>query len=53
MARNEVLCPICSADIPLSGDERGGEEIFCTVCGAPCKLTGDAQAGDCQAEEDF
>ena len=53
MAKNEVLCPICSADIPLAGDEKSGEEIFCTVCGAPCKLTGDASGDVCDAEEDF
>ncbi len=53
MARSEVLCPICSADIPLAGDEGRGEEIFCTVCGSPCRLTGGAADDDCQAEEDF
>jgi hypothetical protein len=52
MARNDVVCPICSADIPLSGDERNGDEIFCTVCSAPCKLSGDPASDDCEAEED-
>lgn len=53
MARNEVVCPICSADIPLSGDEHAGEEVFCTVCSAPCRLTGDAGDESCEAEEDM
>jgi transcription initiation factor TFIIIB Brf1 subunit/transcription initiation factor TFIIB len=53
MAKNEVVCPICSADVPLSGDERRGEEIFCTVCGAVLKLTSDAGDEDAEAEEDM
>lgn len=52
MAKNEVTCPICSADVPLSGDEARGEEVFCEVCGAPLKLTAPAEEEDCEAEED-
>ena len=36
----DLNCPICSADIPLSGDEKKGDEVFCTYCGSPCRLTG-------------
>jgi len=50
---NEVRCPICSADVPLGGDERNGDEIFCTVCGAPILLKGDPRSEDCEVEEDF
>ena len=53
MAKNEVVCPICSADVPLSGDEAKGEEVFCTVCGAPLKLTAPAADDDAEAEEDM
>jgi hypothetical protein len=54
MARNEVECPICQADIPLAGDEKSGEEIFCTVCGAPIVLKGDPQSDDdFELEPDF
>jgi hypothetical protein len=52
MATDEATCPICSADIPLSGDERAGEEVFCTVCSAPCVLKGNDDEGF-EAEEDF
>jgi len=38
MATKDLCCPICSADLPLNGDERKGDEIFCTYCGAPCRL---------------
>ena len=53
MAKNEVTCPICSADVPLAGDEAKGEEIFCEVCGAPLKLSSDASDEDAEAEEDM
>lgn len=36
----EVTCPVCSADVPLGGDERSGEDVYCTVCGATLKLSG-------------
>jgi hypothetical protein len=50
---NETNCPTCSAEIPLSGDEKSGEEIFCTVCGVPALLRGDADGDECAAEEDL
>ena len=51
---HDLTCPICCADIPLSGDEKKGEEVFCTFCGAPCKLTGTpAVDEECGLEEDF
>lgn len=53
MAKNEVVCPICSADVPLSGDERKGEEVFCTVCGAVLKLTSNPDDDEAEAEEDM
>jgi ribosomal protein S27E len=53
MATNEVTCPICSADVPLAGDEAEGEEIFCGVCGAVLKLTGNAEDEDVDCEEDM
>lgn len=53
MGKGEVTCPVCSADVPLGGDERAGEELFCGMCGAPLKLKADASAEDAEAEEDF
>lgn len=49
----EATCPICSADLPLAGDEKKGDEVFCTVCGAPLKLRGDYGDERLDAEEDF
>jgi len=49
----EVTCPICSADVPLGGDERKGDELFCSVCGAPPVLQGDYGDDKLEVEEDF
>jgi hypothetical protein len=49
----EVTCPVCSADVPLGGDERKGDEVFCSVCGAPLKLQGNYGDEDLDVEEDF
>jgi len=49
----ELTCPICSADFPLGGDEKAGEEVFCSYCGSPCRLTGDPYDEDCGIEEDI
>jgi len=49
----DLTCPICSADLPLAGDEKKGDEVFCTYCGAPGHLTDDAGSEGCDVEEDF
>lgn len=49
----DLSCPVCSADFPLTGDEKAGEEVYCTYCGAPCRLTKAPDADDCKVEEDF
>lgn len=51
--RSDPSCPVCSADLPLSGDEKAGDEVFCTYCGAPGRLTADPDSDDCEVEEDF
>jgi hypothetical protein len=58
MAVRDLSCPVCNADLPLSGDERQGDEIFCTYCGAPCRLLvrpkkDPSEQDDLTAEEDF
>ena len=55
MRVRDLNCPICSADIPLSGDERKGDEVFCTFCGAPYRLTNKPSSDDedWEVEEDF
>jgi hypothetical protein len=53
MAAREISCKVCSADLPLSGDERPGDEVFCTYCGAPFRVKRVAsQDGDFELEED-
>ncbi len=52
MRRNELSCPICNADVPLSGEEKPGEEVFCTYCGAPSVLAGDLSSDDCELTEE-
>jgi uncharacterized Zn-finger protein len=49
----ELECPICSADFPLSGDERRGDEVFCTYCSSPFRMLKDAKSEECELEEDF
>ena len=59
MAIPDLTCPVCSADLPLTGDEKRGDEVFCVFCGAPCRLqikpkSNDKDDGDeYSAEEDF
>ncbi len=53
MARKDLACPICDADLPLAGDEKSGEEVFCSVCGAPILLKGQPSDEDCEVEADF
>lgn len=49
----ELLCPICSSDVPLGGDERRGDEIHCPVCSAPLKLLANYGDEEIEAEEDM
>ena len=53
MATPDLSCPVCSADFPLAGDEKAGEEVFCTYCGAPFRLTAPPSSEDCSLEEDY
>jgi len=50
--KSELSCPVCSADVPLGGDERRGEQVSCTFCGAPLTLAGKTE-DDMELEEDF
>jgi hypothetical protein len=49
----DLSCSVCSADLPLAGDEKKGDEVYCTYCGAPGRLTADAGSEGCDIEEDF
>ena len=35
---NDIECPICSADIPLDGDEKSGDLVMCSYCKVTFKL---------------
>lgn len=32
-------CPICDADVPMSGDESLGDVVYCTYCEAPLRFS--------------
>jgi DNA-directed RNA polymerase subunit RPC12/RpoP len=49
----EFVCPTCNADLPVSGDERNGEEVHCPTCGAPSVMRGNADEEGCMLEEDY
>jgi hypothetical protein len=49
----EVICPTCSADLPLGGDELNGDEIYCTVCGATSVLEGNYGGDELDVEDDI
>ncbi len=46
----ELECPICDADIPLS-DEKPGDLVMCSYCKVTFKLL--RKKGDLYLEEDF
>lgn len=33
-----LTCPMCDVEVPLSGDERPGEQVFCPYCQTPLAL---------------
>ena len=53
MKAQDVSCPICSADIPVSGDEKPGEDIYCTYCGAPFTVVAKDDEGLLELEDDY
>jgi hypothetical protein len=54
MRTPEIECPICNADVPLTGDEKKGDEVFCTYCGAPLRLAGKGDEYDeAELEDDY
>jgi hypothetical protein len=51
---DELSCPICQADVPLSGEEKPGDEVCCMYCGAPCRLVKKKDdESELDLEEDF
>ena len=33
-----LTCPMCDVDVPMSGDEKVGEQVFCPYCQTPLKI---------------
>jgi len=31
-------CPMCSAEVPISDEEKTGEQVYCPYCQCPLKL---------------
>jgi len=52
-ATNYLTCPMCDADIPVSGDEKIGSEIFCNYCQTPLKIRRKKDMEEIYLEEDF
>ncbi len=48
----ELACPICDADVPLSGDEKPGQEVYCAYCRAPLTVKRGSDEDDLELEED-
>jgi len=54
MTVSEIDCPTCSANMPLAGDEKKGDDLICLFCGAPYRLVADVELGkEIEIEEDF
>lgn len=50
MARPDLACSICDADLVFAGDESAGDLIHCTFCGAPFVLRERPRASDDESE---
>jgi hypothetical protein len=50
---SDLTCPICSADVPLAGDEKPGEQVICTYCGAPLAIVPGENDEEYELEEDY
>lgn len=54
MAKKDLACPICDADVPIAGDERNGEEVYCAYCRAPLTIKkSDSDEDEMELEDDF
>ena len=48
-----LTCPMCDADVPVSGDEKVGESIYCAYCQTPLKLRKIKNTEELYLQEDF
>lgn len=51
-ATSYLSCPMCDVDIPMSGDERVGDQVFCPYCQTPLVLK-KTKTDDLFLQEDF
>ena len=49
----DLSCPICDADVPLSGDEKPGEQVACAYCRAPLLVVPGKDEEEQELEEDL
>lgn len=47
-----LVCPMCDAEVPISGDERLGENVYCPYCECPLSLK-KTKTDELYLEEDF
>ncbi len=47
-----LTCPMCDVEVPLSGDEKIGEQVYCPYCQTPLALR-KTKEEDFYLEEDF
>ncbi len=33
-----LQCPLCDAEVPLSEDDKTGDQVFCTYCQCPLRV---------------
>ncbi|HBR16839.1 MAG TPA: sulfonate ABC transporter [Deltaproteobacteria bacterium] len=48
-----LTCPMCDADVPLSEDEKAGEEVYCPYCQVPLKVRKKKGSEELFLEENF
>lgn len=48
-----LTCPMCDAEIPVSGDEKVGESIYCPYCQIPLRLRKRKGTEEVYLEEDL
>lgn len=48
-----LSCPVCDADVPISEDEKVGDEVYCPYCQVPLKLRKTKDKEEIYLEENF
>ncbi|MFQ5480047.1 MAG: hypothetical protein ACE5DW_02090 [Thermodesulfobacteriota bacterium] len=46
-----LQCPLCDAEVPISEDEKAGDQIYCAFCQCPLRVR--EQKEEKYLEEDF